>query len=376
MNTQLLSPADSLINRIRNFWIDHPVETGITLIDLQHIYFLYILIDLHDLTSGLTEFSGERAQKAFSRIIEYASEHFYAEEVILKRLHFPDYESHIDSHRNFIDYLKHKTHARIASDPAYANEIAMYLVTWLFNHIMKEDILYVRHYSQKENLLENLGRSLVAHGEIFVSEFQMNLYSKVSGQESNLQVCDENIINTIHHLWHSFDLSLHIPLLDMQHLWFIQILLQMDRETRLSTNEARKKVLDESMLRIEDYARVHFSTEEKLMENFTYPGLKTHRHQHHIFSNSMKTRTIEIQEHGADLAMFMDSTRRMKDWLLSHIAVQDKSLLWFLKKNRKEVLQISKQLIRSGEAGLKRKQITLYRRISDPGVRERLADRL
>lgn len=374
MNDLLAPPSDSLINRIRSFWLDHPVEMGIPLIDLQHIFFLHTMTDLLDLTSEKSEYSREHAQKAFSRIIEYASEHFYTETVLLKRLNFPGWNDHLKSHNRFIDYLNHKTHEQIGSDPSSAREVAKYLVTWLFNHILKEDRDYVLYYADRGNTLENLGKALVSKGEIFVSEYQMNLYRKVTGREIDLQVCDEDMVHTIHHMWSSFDLSLNIPLLDMQHLWFIQILLRMDRETRSSTRESRQKILEEGMGRIQEYAAVHFSTEERLMERFGYPGLKIHRRQHHIFAHSMKTKWNEIQEHGADLAQFMDSTRKMKDWLLSHIAVQDKSLLWFLRKNRSGVLNVSKELIRSGEAGLKRKQITLYRRITEMGVAGGLAN--
>lgn len=368
MNELLSPPSDTLIGRIRSFWIDHPIETGIPIIDLQHIYFLYTLIELLDLTGVDSKYSPENVQKAFSRIIEYISEHFYLEAMLLTRLNFPELNGHLESHKKFVGFLTRRTHEQIAGDPADARELAKYLVTWFFNHIMKEDMIYVRHYSARENLLERFAEGLLSRGDIFISEIQMNLYRKVTGKDIQLQICDGKMIHDIHHMWRSFDLSLHIPLIDMQHLWFLQILVRMDRETRSSNKEMRNRVLDEGMLRAQEYATVHFSTEERLMEMFGYPGLKTHRKQHHIFANSVKTKAIEIREHGADLSQFFDSTRKMKDWLLSHIAVQDKSLLWFLKKNKEGVLEASKELIRSGEAGLKRRQITLYKRIIDLGV--------
>jgi len=89
--------------------------------------------------------SNDEAQKFIESIFEelqnYAIGHFRREEELLKECNCDKLAEHIKQHREFtakIPELKAKLlHSK---DPASAQEISVFLIDWLFNHIIEEDI--------------------------------------------------------------------------------------------------------------------------------------------------------------------------------------------------------------------------------------------
>ena len=89
--------------------------------------------------------SNDEAQKFIESIFEelqnYAIGHFRREEELLKECNCDKLAEHIKQHREFtakIPELKAKLlHSK---DPASAQEISVFLIDWLFNHIIEQDI--------------------------------------------------------------------------------------------------------------------------------------------------------------------------------------------------------------------------------------------
>ncbi|WP_461255741.1 bacteriohemerythrin [Treponema sp. R80B11-R83G3] len=78
-----------------------------------------------------------------------------------------------------------------------------------------------------------------------------------------------------------------------------------------------------------EYARVHFSDEEKYMGIASYPELNEHKKQHEEFVVEIK-KSVKLFEIGEtapiELANFL------KNWLLNHIAISDKKYAPYLAK--------------------------------------------
>jgi len=86
-----------------------------------------------------------------------------------------------------------------------------------------------------------------------------------------------------------------------------------------------------------EYARVHFSDEEKFMDMVFYPELDEHRIQHEKFVVEIK-KSIKLFEDGE--AAPIELANFLKNWLLDHIAVSDKKYAPYLAKlNQKAVFQ-------------------------------------
>jgi len=54
---------------------------------------------------------------------------------------------------------------------------------------------------------------------------------------------------------------------------------------------------------LELYVKIHFSTEEKYMEKYSYPGLESHKKLHHYFTQIVKDIKKEFLAEGASMQL-------------------------------------------------------------------------
>lgn len=112
-------------------------ETGILVIDRQHqqLFNLYnSFAELHN--------TGEQADEStiIQTLLNYIQQHFSYEEKIMKTFEYEDIVAHIDEHQRFrrkIEELK-TVHENGGLHKLYA-ELALFLRSWLLNHIMEFD---------------------------------------------------------------------------------------------------------------------------------------------------------------------------------------------------------------------------------------------
>ena len=86
-------------------------------------------------------------------------------------------------------------------------------------------------------------------------------------------------------------------------------------------------VMERVLCRLLDYSRVHFATEESLMETHNFPGLPTHRIEHQTFLRKIE-QYVEEHKQGklgapASLLLFLQS------WLKDHVLKADKTYTAF-----------------------------------------------
>jgi hemerythrin len=82
------------------------------------------------------------------------------------------------------------------------------------------------------------------------------------------------------------------------------------------TREAR------SLEELERYTVTHFTAEESFMRTHNYSGFDAHKTQHDGFISRLRQER-EAVEAGATLSL--DMINFLKDWLINHILVQDKT---------------------------------------------------
>ncbi|UCG69482.1 MAG: hemerythrin family protein [Thermoplasmata archaeon] len=84
---------------------------------------------------------------------------------------------------------------------------------------------------------------------------------------------------------------------------------------------------------MEDYGRMHFSTEEEYMAKYDYPGLEQQIMQHEKFNNTT-AKLIKQLESEKDMESFASSVQRfLIDWLILHIKTSDRKFGEYLKGN-------------------------------------------
>ena len=93
--------------------------------------------------------------------------------------------------------------------------------------------------------------------------------------------------------------------------------------------EAADMAFLQTIKKAADYARNHFSNEDKYMLQASYPDLNEHRKLHDDF---LATVLKAIQDFNAGKTEPIELARFLKKWLLTHIAESDKQYSPYLAK--------------------------------------------
>lgn len=89
------------------------------------------------------------------------------------------------------------------------------------------------------------------------------------------------------------------------------------------TQGKASKMVEEIVLKMIDYSKVHFATEEKMMQNYKYSGLTEHIKEHQAFI--AKTHEYEDQIEKGSFSVSISIATFLKDWLTNHILKVDKA---------------------------------------------------
>ena len=94
------------------------------------------------------------------------------------------------------------------------------------------------------------------------------------------------------------------------------------------THERFKETIQSTV----DYAVMHFAMEEKLMDKTNYPGMANHKNEHKQFVYKVLKNVNDFKEGKTFVPNAF--VRFLRDWILEHIAIEDKKLgefIWQLK---------------------------------------------
>ncbi len=123
------------------------LDTGIDVIDKQHKRIVDYINELHDArTSGHKK---EDIGKVIDELVDYTLSHFTFEESLQEEAHYPFMKAHKKVHDLFVKRVaEYQERFKLGED--VSEELNNLLVTWLFNHIKRDDADYVA--SVKNNL--------------------------------------------------------------------------------------------------------------------------------------------------------------------------------------------------------------------------------
>ena len=108
-------------------------------------------------------------------------------------------------------------------------------------------------------------------------------------------------------------------LLDAQHKKLVSIINML--HSAMKEGQAKNMleiILDDLIL----YTNEHFRTEERMMMNANFPGLKEHRIAH----EKLNDKVLEFQKRFREneVLISMDLMNFLKNWLINHIEITDK----------------------------------------------------
>lgn len=129
------------------------------------------------------------------------------------------------------------------------------------------------------------------------------------------------------HTWMPWDISyeLGIPVVDEQHKHLVHLCNKFrDELTNRSVHEGSnwQNALSEALRETVQYTKTHFSTEEKLMQASAYPNYEYHKRCHQEFVETITH--ILGSFNGATLETAYEFSAYLKEWILTHIAYEDR----------------------------------------------------
>lgn len=121
--------------------------------------------------------------------------------------------------------------------------------------------------------------------------------------------------------------------IDKQHQEWIEIFNRLE-DAFLNGSSSNIEELKKEMLKeLVEYTNYHFKTEEKVMNDNDYPEAATHWRYHKNFKNLVNQKLIEFRDEGSVLGSQL--LLLMKNWLVSHIVIEDRKLVTFLESKEK-----------------------------------------
>ncbi|RLC25502.1 MAG: chemotaxis protein [Deltaproteobacteria bacterium] len=101
-------------------------------------------------------------------------------------------------------------------------------------------------------------------------------------------------------------------------------------DVKESTTETKAYI--NMIAEINEYSKLYFSTEEKILKKGGYPDFQTHSKTHRQFTKSFISLRREISEDIENLSY--DVIRELRNWLIDHILTFDSCYVPFLRINK------------------------------------------
>ncbi|MBN8219484.1 MAG: hemerythrin family protein [Spirochaetes bacterium] len=348
--------------RFRKFWRENDFTLGIELLDAQHMWLIALLFHLESLIAVPGEKDKKQIDAVFSEAMRYAETHFQAEELVLHEYRFPQEENHAAQHHAFKDSIRNILHAPGSNDADHASKLGRFLHNWLVQHIKKEDMAYRDFFRGNGIDANSYFQRLIAGGSEFeLSETQMNLYAEVSQNNEVIPGITNEVLLEVKRMWKSFSIRLYVPLIDMQHLWLIKMVVELEEALKANYDQ-RLNLLIDLLPDVKSYVEEHFAAEEAMMDALGYPAAQGHKKLHEVFTRTVTSHDAEYAtrtRHGAAVLV-----HDLKDWLLTHIVIEDAKFAKLCREKSAEAMKVSKQIIAEKKAKFKKVQILLYQYIT------------
>lgn len=345
--------------KISKIWKEKNLELELSIIDLQHLWLIFLLVEAEE-TLNKNE-KNEEFQKVSVELINFTTEHFSLEEKLLIEFNYPEYAYHKKQHQDFVELMKQKFNATFIKEHFVEKELVNFLWKWLSEHILYEDTKYKNFLESKQIKIDEWFKSLIDEHQVTIDKAQLELYNKITQTTQIKEIVTENLFSSINNIWHVYNLSTGIPIVDLQHLWLIQMTVELDYACKNLNSTKREQVFRSIIKGAIQYTKDHFSIEEKIMEKFHYHNYASHVKQHQGFLEFVQRRYTEFQEGNIQAApnLVMD----LKEWLLGHIAIQDKNIGSSLKEFHGDIIIYTREILKQENLKIKKKQMDLYNKV-------------
>lgn len=120
--------------------------------------------------------------------------------------------------------------------------------------------------------------------------------------------------------------ELGIPVLDRQHKMLVslcnELYFSIMEHRSAGMNKNWQQIMSKIVRKTVEYIKLHFADEEKIMEAVGYSETEEHKARHREFSQKVCQLLKEFDK--VDFQTGIKFARFLRDWILQHIAFEDK----------------------------------------------------
>lgn len=351
------------LENIQELWNTKGFQLGLSVIDLQHLWLIHLVLKLEEVvTKGNTEEMDEVFHKVTPELINYTLDHFSLEENLLVKFGFPETKEHKQQHDGFIRVVEHRINERKTGDINASLFLVNFLKKWLYNHILSEDKKYGKYLSLRRKNVEPYFQSIIEKTKIVsITQDQVDLYKTVTGSSELHEISSDNVLLDIVKIWKVYKLSVNIPVIDIQHLWLVKMIVELEKKGKKGTLPERELAFRNSIKTAINYSKEHFTVEEIVLEKFRPSILKTHSRQHKQFLEFVSHRN-EQNKQGLYAAV-ANLVADFKEWIVSHIAIDDSALRYISQKRSEELKEFLALKIKEGIITINTDQLHFYNKV-------------
>lgn len=125
------------------------------------------------------------------------------------------------------------------------------------------------------------------------------------------------------------DLSVGVEEVDNQHK---ELFAKVNELFNACSGGKGKEYIDNVIKYLQDYVVLHFSSEEKLQKQNSYPVYESHKAQHEQFIKDFLALKEKIEQNGVTGLTIVQLNQVLVDWLINHIRKSDKAFGAYLRE--------------------------------------------
>ena len=136
--------------------------------------------------------------------------------------------------------------------------------------------------------------------------------------------------------------NVDIELIDTHHKELVNLTNDLYRAC-MGSDGGLDITFKDTMSRMVEYVRFHFTSEMQLLERIKFPGRHIHKMQHDKLIENILDAVIEYKQ-GKNFVP-NNFVRTLRDWILGHIAIFDKAYVSYVKEQKSKGLLSDLELV-------------------------------
>lgn len=343
-------------------WLDDHLTLGADVIDAQHLWLTALIMKMEWLlkappsplrTAKLSSYKGE--------FLRFLSVHLELEELVMKTAEMPQIDDIAREHAELLAKLREAASKDAAASQDNVAGFVQVVKLWINRHIKIEDPRWKVHLGNKHFSLNEFVRAVLKDVLAEDESAHSLLYRQLMVQHEVIPGIRKETLDDLFFLWKRFDIRTNVPLIDMQHLWLLKMVVEVEAMLHIAF-EQRREHLERILSELLNYVDVHFMSEEHLMEKLAYQEEKNHHKLHEDFKRTVAK--LKLEYDGGNHHSLSSLVTLLRQWLLTHIVIEDKKFAHFCEIDPQKSLNASRVLIHENNIAIPRDQTLIYMYIS------------